>query len=256
MAAPEPSNTSEVPRPAHARWDALMRLLHRYHDYEIVGIERVPRTGGVLVAGTHGLATYESFLLASAGSDLLGRRPIIIGDDLIFRIPWLGRTMREIGLVPRDRSAVIEMLRRGEIVGVGPGGMRDALRSSRKKYQFDWTGRLGFVWVSMLAGVPIVLAACPKADDIYTVYDNPITGWVYQRFRVPLPLFRGVGPTLLPRPVKLFHVFGEPIYPPVPPEHVSEADVIRHHQYVVGRMHELIAQTLALSAQRSVSVGR
>ncbi|HEX7843180.1 MAG TPA: lysophospholipid acyltransferase family protein [Kofleriaceae bacterium] len=233
-----------------------MRLLHRYHDYEIVGIERVPRTGGVLVAGTHGLATYESFLLASAGSDLLGRRPIIIGDDLIFRIPWLGRTMREIGLVPRDRSAVIEMLRRGEIVGVGPGGMRDALRSSRKKYQFDWTGRLGFVWVSMLAGVPIVLAACPKADDIYTVYDNPITGWVYQRFRVPLPLFRGVGPTLLPRPVKLFHVFGEPIYPPVPPEHVSEADVIRHHQYVVGRMHELIAQTLALSAQRSVSVGR
>jgi hypothetical protein len=142
--------------------------------------------------------------------------------------------------MPRSRENVIEMLRAGEIVGLGPGGMRDSLRGHRDRYRFDWSGRLGFVHVAMTAGVPIVLAACPSADDIYTVYSTALTRWAYDRLKIPLPLFRGVGPTPLPRPVKLRHFIGEPIYPPVPPDQVDDRVVERHHQYVVGKMRELM----------------
>jgi len=241
--SPHVPDASAVPR-----WDAAMRFLRTYHAYEVIGADRVPRTGGVLVASTHSLATYENFLLGSIATELLGRRPYIVGDDLMFRIPFLGTAMREIGLISRDRDAVVELLRKGEIVGLGPGGMRESVRSSRHKYRFDWTGRLGFVRVSMLSGAPIVLAACPKADDIYTVYDSPATAWAYRRLKIPLVLFRGVGPTLVPRPVKLLHVLGEPIYPPVPPERVRDEDVERHHRYVVDRMTEHMSAAIALGS--------
>ena len=227
------------------RWDALMRFLREYHQYEVVGGEHVPRSGPALVASTHSLATYENLMLGSLSLEGLGRRPYIVGDDLMFKLPWLGAKLREVGMIPRDRASAVELLRQGEIVGLGPGGMREALRSSDDKYRFDWAGRLGFVWVSMMSGAPIIVGACPTADDIYTVYRNPLTPWLYKRFKLPLPLFRGRGPTPLPRPVKIVHYISEPIPPPaIAPEDVSEEDVVRHHERVSERMRELVDEAL------------
>src|SRR5262249_2871829 len=117
---------------------------------------------------------------------------------LAFRFPPMARALNDIGIIPGDRQTAIDLLKRGELVGLGPGGMREALRSSKSKYQFDWADRLGFVWVSMLSGAPILLAACPSADDIYTVYDTPLTSWAYKNHHLPLPLFRGLGLSVLP----------------------------------------------------------
>jgi hypothetical protein len=64
---------------------------------------------------------------------------------------------------------------------------------------------------------------------------------------LPLLLFRGRGPTLLPRPVKLVHVIDEPIFPSVPPDRVTETDVQRHHELIVERMHALMPHALEIS---------
>src|SRR5580658_6268028 len=93
------------------KWDAAMRWLGRYHDYEVISADNLPRTGGVLVASTHSLATYENFLLGAFSRAVLGRKAWIVGDDLMFRIPGLAPTLREVGLMPRSRDTVIEMLR-------------------------------------------------------------------------------------------------------------------------------------------------
>ncbi|MCA9704281.1 MAG: 1-acyl-sn-glycerol-3-phosphate acyltransferase [Myxococcales bacterium] len=228
-------------------WDRTLRALRAYHSYEVIGLETFPRHGAVLVASTHSLATYENFLLGSMALDVLGRRPYILADDLIFKVPVVGTALREVGVVPGKRDAALEILGRGDLLGLGPGGMREALRSSRRKYEFDWDGRMGFVWVAMTAGVPIVLAACPSADDIYTVADLPVTSWMYDRYHLPLPLFRGLGPTLVPRPVKLRHVLGEPILSDVPPDRVTEDHVRAHHAYVCERMRALMQHARALS---------
>jgi hypothetical protein len=232
------------------QWDRAMRWLREYHRYEVVGAEHVPVVGPAVVASTHSLATYENFMLGSFSLDQIGRRPYILADDLMFRVPWIGDGFRSINVVPGRRGAAQELLASGELVGLGPGGMREAVRSSHRKYEFDWRDRLGFVWVSLLAGAPIILAACPTADEIYTVYETRATNWFYQRFHLPLPLFRGRGPTPLPRPVKLVHVIDRPIPPPVAPDQVSDEVVRNHHCYVVERMHELMVRALSISDEK------
>ncbi|KIG18007.1 acyltransferase family protein [Enhygromyxa salina] len=234
-------------------WDRAMRLLRAYHSYEVVGLSAFPRSGPVLVASTHSLATYENFLLGSVALDALGRRPIILADDLLFKLPAVGNAMRDIGVWPGKRDAAIEILRNGGLLGLGPGGMREALRSTKQHYTFDWEGRLGFVWIALLTGAPIVLAACPAADDIFDVADLPITADFYKKYHLPLPLFRGVGPTLVPRPVKLWHVFEEPIVADIDPNEVTEAAVIEHHAYLCQRMHGLMQRAIEISGLSSRS---
>jgi 1-acyl-sn-glycerol-3-phosphate acyltransferase len=232
-----------------ARWEKAAQWLRRYHRYEVVTETDMPK-GGVLVVGTHSLATYEGFLLNSAVQEATGRRALILVDDLWFKIPLLADNFRAIGFVPGDRRRAIELLREGEVVGVGPGGLREAMRPSRQRYLFDWSDRRGFIWTSLLAGAPIILTACPGADDIYTVYKTRLTPWVYRRFHFPFPVFRGRGPTLLPRPVKLVHFIDTPIPPPVPPDKVTEDDVKKHHAYVVERMHALMLRAVQVTEER------
>jgi hypothetical protein len=158
----------------------------------------------------------------------------------------LGKFFREVGFVEGSRESAVEILRRGEILGLLPGGMREGLRSSKQKYRIDWQGRTGFVWASLLSGAPIILAACPRADDIFDVADLGVTRRIYDRFRLPLALARGLGPTLLPRPVKLWHLLSEPIAPPVPPEDVTAEHVAEHHAALITRMETLMRDALAL----------
>jgi 1-acyl-sn-glycerol-3-phosphate acyltransferase len=123
--------------------------------------------------------------------------------------------------------------------------MRESLRPTSERYQIRWEGRLGFARLAVKAQVPVLLAACPAADDIYEVYDNPITPEVYRRFKWPLPLARGLGPTPLPRPVKLTHVIGRPMPPPQrSSEEIDEADVRAYHARLVQEMNRLMREAL------------
>ncbi|MEQ1566082.1 MAG: lysophospholipid acyltransferase family protein [Myxococcota bacterium] len=221
--------------------EATLRALAAYHQYEVRGLEHLP-PGGALIAFHHSLATYDSFLLAVPILDQLGRTLRGLADRLIFRTPGLGALFTGAGFVEGTREGTLAMLRQGELVGLAPGGMREALRPRTQRYRFDWTGRLGFVRVAMTAGAPIVLAACPRADELYTVLDNPVTRVAYRRLRVPIPVAFGRGGTALPRPVRLRHVLSEPLWSDVPPDRVTDADVGRHHARVVARMRALMTQ--------------
>jgi 1-acyl-sn-glycerol-3-phosphate acyltransferase len=224
--------------------EATLRFLHRYHQHRVVGFEHLPRKGPALVAVNHSLATYDGFLMAVPALDELGRLFRGLADRQIFRTPGLGSLFSSAGFVNGTREATVELLQQGEIVGLAPGGMREALRPSRQKYTFDWSGRYGFIWVSLLSGAPIVLGACPHADDIFDVYDNPITPAVYDRVHLPLALFRGRGLTPVPRPIQLTHHLSEPIWPEVAPDRVTQADVEQHHARVVARMTQLMQEAL------------
>ena len=94
----------------------------------------------------------------------------------------------------------------------------------------------------MQAQVPIVIAACPRGDDIYTVYDNPLTERVYRRFKLPFAVARGVGPTLIPNKIPLTHYIPKAIQPPeapTDPEAFEKAARIFRDQ-VMGQMNELL----------------
>lgn len=227
--------------------EKMLRPLHRLHRYEIRGIEHVPKEGPALVAVNHSFATYDGFLMGMELFHQTGRLMRGLGDDLIFKVPGLGDKAADLGIVPAGPDVGRQLLDDGELVGVAPGGMREALRPTHERYRVRWGERQGFVRLAIEAQVPLVLMACPNGDDLYRVYESPLTKIGYKLLKVPVPVIRGFGPTLLPRPVKLMHVVAPPLHPPKYDAAVDDDATLarlveRFHAQVVTRMNTLMAE--------------
>lgn len=224
----------------------LANLLRRYHDYRVVGIENIPASGSALLVHNHSFATYDVFLLGAAIYEQRGRMIRGLGDRLLFKIPLLASLVTEGGMIEANMARARQELAQERIVGLCPGGMREALRSSTEKYEIRWAKRKGFVRLAIAAQCPIILAACPRADDIYTVSTGWLTDVAYACFKVPLALVRGAGRTLLPRRVQLTHHLSEAIHPPDVPESSErfESEAAAWHGYLIKRMERLMLDAL------------
>ncbi len=224
----------------------VMKAIRKYHRHEVVGMENIPEHGRMLVAVNHSLATYDIGLLFTAIFEEKNRIARPLADNLFFK-SGLGSLVEAFGAkrgTPENAKALLEA---EELVGVAPGGMHEALRPSSERYQTMWEKRRGFIKLAVQTNTPIVLGACPKADDIFSVYDNPITSWAYRKFKVPLFLARGVGLTLLPKPVKLIHFLSEPLIPPAfsSDNEIFERRVNTFHKKIIKRMDLLMGEAIA-----------
>jgi 1-acyl-sn-glycerol-3-phosphate acyltransferase len=188
--------------------------LRQYHRYHVEGMENIPSEGAALLVVSHSLATYDIAMLGYTICERTGRFARALADRLIFKIAPLAYITAGLGGVQGDPGAAARLLAEGEMVMVAPGGMREALRPRKQRYRISWEGRQGFAKLAIAAQVPVVCAACPAADDLYTLYPSKLTNFFLERFHFPVPVLRGLGPTLLPRPVALTHYIGAPMYPP------------------------------------------
>lgn len=223
-------------------YQRLLGPIQAYHRHRVEGLEHLPRTGGVLLVLHHTLATYDAFLLGLALYNETGRLPAALGDDLIFKTPGLKDWARDGGVRPASPGAGRDLLAQGHLVGVAPGGMAECLRPSTERYQHRWQSRQGFCRLALRAGVPMVLAACPAADDLFQIRASRVTRRVYRHLKAPLPIFRGIGPTWLPRPVQLTHYVSEPLVPPVWDEASEDAQVDALHAAAMAVMDGLLAR--------------
>lgn len=219
----------------------LLLPLYRYHRFEISGLEHIPKEGPALLVVHHSLATYDGFLLGDAIFRGTGRLPRGLGDDRLFQIPGVRDVIRAVGIVPASPEAGEQMLKDGQVVGVAPGGMWESLRPRQERRRSRWEGRRGFVRLALRTGVPMIFGACPAADDIYTVYPSRVTNAVYKRLHVPVPVARGVGPTLLPRPVKIRAFLSEPLHPPTWDPEQEEKQVEDLYLSACTRMASLLS---------------
>jgi len=221
----------------------VLQTIRAYHRHSVVGMDNVPIEGRTLVVVNHSLATYDILLLMTAIYKDLGRLPRPLIDRLFFKVPFAGDIAQFLGSKQGSQENAEELLNQDEIITVAPGGMREALRPSTERYQLRWDRRIGFCKLAMRTQSPIILAACPKADDLYDVYPNPVTKWFYKNHKIPVFFARGLGPSPIPRPIKLTHFISEPMVPPSMPSDPDEATRVatEFHKKVVGRMEELIA---------------
>lgn len=213
----------------------------RYHDYQVVGIEHVPVTGPALVVLHHSLATYDNLLLALSIWNRTGRVPSGLGHDRLFEVPWIRDVFASFAR-PASPDAGRELLDEGHLVMVAPGGMREALRPSSERYQVRWESRLGFVRLALETQVPMVMAACPKADELFDIEAHPLTEWVYDNFRWPLPLLRGRRGWPVPRKVALRHHVAAPIRPPALDPLRRDAQIEALHEEATAVMTELLTR--------------
>ena len=217
----------------------VIDTLRIYHRHKVIGMEHIPTKGPALLVVNHRLATYDIMMLGFAIFEQTGRLARALADRLIFQLAPLRRIVVALGGVEGAPDAASNLLRAGELVMVAPGGMREALRPSQKRYTTSWEGRLGFARLAIGAQVPVVVAACPAADDLYTLYDNRLTNFVLRNFHFPIPLVRGIGPTLVPRRYPLTHTISAPIQPPQAAP--SDTDAARAFaQKINGTMQQML----------------
>jgi 1-acyl-sn-glycerol-3-phosphate acyltransferase len=216
--------------------------LRLYHRHSVVGLDNIPRSGPAIMALNHSFATYDGFLLGMAIYQHTRRLPAGLGDKLIFKIPGLAYFAETVGIHPANHENGAYLLDIGRLLAVAPGGMREALRPSSQRYQIRWDKRKGFIKLSIRSGAPIILAACPAADDLYSVYEWSGTKIGYKQLKVPVPLFRGLGLSLIPKPVKLTHAISPALWPPAYDKDHFDEQVDEFHRTVVDTMTRLMNQ--------------
>lgn len=215
----------------------------KYHRHSVVGSENIPQDGAWLMITNHSFATYENMMMSHHVLEKTGRVVRSLGDRAIFKIPVYREYCMATGVVEGNNKIANQLLDDGEIVMISPGGMAEALRSSEQKRTLMWDTRKGFVRLAVRKQVPIVLCACPAADDIFDIPKSRLSEEIYDRFRMPFAILKGRGGLPFPKPVKLTHYVAKPFAPnaiDVCDKVAFDDEVDRLHAEVTAHMQSML----------------
>ena len=186
------------------------------------GMEDIPTEGPVLFVGNHtllgGLDVPLVWLKLYREKNIFLR---MLVDHTHFKIPILRDFLAKFGEVDGTRENAAELLRKEQYVLVFPGGSREAFKRKGEAYQLIWRHHLGFAKLAIQFGCPIVPMASVGPEECYDiVWDSddylksPFGNMIKKlgiRKDLLVPIVKGVGPTLIPRPQRFYVHFGKPI---------------------------------------------
>jgi 1-acyl-sn-glycerol-3-phosphate acyltransferase len=187
------------------------------------GLENLPADGRFLLVGNHTSAGWPEIVMTPYYVHRhLGVRVRGLADQRITAVKGLQRDLIEaVGAVPGQPDIGAELMRRDETILVFPGGGRDMLKFKGEEYQLQWEGRSGFARLAIAHDYPIVPVGLVGGDDVFHSLVERNGTWermtrtLGQRLHgfsgVGVPLIRGLGPTLLPRPQRMYLRFGQPM---------------------------------------------
>ena len=187
------------------------------------GLENLPSDGRFLLVGNHTSAGWpEVVMIPYFVHRHLGVHVRGLATRAVTQMTGLRRDLVEAaGAVPGQPDVGAELMRRDETILVFPGGGRDMLKFKGEEYQLHWKGRAGFARLAIAHDYPIVPVGLVGGDDVYRSLverggtRERVTRSLGERLHglpgVGLPLARGVGPTLLPRPQRMYLRFGQPM---------------------------------------------
>jgi 1-acyl-sn-glycerol-3-phosphate acyltransferase len=192
-------------------------LYERYFRVRTIGIGRIPVSGPALVVANHsGAIALDSVMVQHAVASEHPAHRVVrnIGADLVYRLPFIGPLARKAGNAVACDEDALELLRRGELVGVYPEGFKGVGKGWSERYRLQRFGRGGFVQIALKAQVPIIPVAVVGAEEAYPMIGN--AGVLASLFGFPYfpvtPTFPLLGPLgLLPLPSKWIIEFGEPM---------------------------------------------
>ncbi len=201
------------------RLAALLAPLARVTQPKLYGVDGVPERGALFV-GNHTLFAFLDLPFMMA--ELWKRRNIKIrglGDHAHYGIPVWRDILTRAGMVRGTRDNVRDLMGDGQDILVFPGGGDEVFKDRGQQYKLLWKERIGFARLAIEHGYPIVPFAAVGAEDMLDIVadgSTPVFGQLSALMKklagVSLPpIAFGVGPTLLPKPERLYFWFGEPI---------------------------------------------
>lgn len=220
----------------------LGRLVDRWHELRVDGLEHVPE-GRALLVGNHngGVSSPDMYALMVAYWRHFGAEAPAFGlaHDAAFRFPLFGEAMARAGAVPAHPGTAVALLEREARVLVYFGGDLDAYRAHARRHEIVFGRRSGFIKVALRARAPIVPVVSIGAHESFRVlHDGVALARLLGLKRLArvevLPLIAGlpwglwVGPLpSVPLPVRMHLRVLPPIeWPELGPEAASDPAVV------------------------------
>ena len=201
--------------------DRVAPLVDLYRPY-VDGLHDLPADGRFLLVGNHTQAGAEGMLIPLLVRRVLGRRVRPLADRNFGRMGGLpGDLLAAAGAVVGAPETARELMRHDEPILVFPGGGREISKFKGEEYVLRWQGRSGFARLAAEYRYPIVPVGLVGGDDVYRSFTTRDGAWgrlsqglttrLSGRSDMAMPLLRGIGPTLIPRPQRMYLRFGKHI---------------------------------------------
>ncbi|XP_063156034.1 DGAT1/2-independent enzyme synthesizing storage lipids-like [Candoia aspera] len=175
-----------------------------WHGYEIIGMEHLPEGPGLIVF-YHGAMVFDFAFFVAKFYANTGRLVHSVIHCFFHLIPGIKLFFKVTGCIEGNQANCVELLKKGHLVGIAPGGLREQ-NFSDENYNLEWGTRTGFAQVALKSKVPIIPLFTQNLREAYrTVGKTRLSRWLYEHFKLlVLPIYGGF-------PVKLRTYIGEPI---------------------------------------------
>ena len=217
------------------------------------GLENIPASGPLLFVGNHTL--YGLIDIPLLFDELWNRRRIFLrglADRGHYQVPLWRDLLTSCGAVLGTRENCSALMKAGESIVVFPGGAREVFKSRAEKYKLLWKERHGFAKLAVEHGCTVVPFASVGVEDAYDIlFDRDdwlatplgkIAMKLGMREDALMPIARGIGPTLIPRPARIYFR----VMPPIETAHYGGAaaglDAVLELR---DRTHDAIEQGIA-----------
>ena len=203
-------------------------IYERWFRVRTIGIDRIPGSGSALLVANHsGTIPLDSVMMTYAVANEHSARRIVrnVGADLVYKLPFVGPLARKAGTVVAHEEDALELLRRGELVGVFPEGFKGVGKGWRERYRLQRFGRGGFIELALRARVPIIPVAIVGAEEAYPMIGNikPLASLFGLPYFPVTPTWPLLGPLgVVPLPSRWIIEFGDPVAMDDYPEDAAE----------------------------------
>jgi 1-acyl-sn-glycerol-3-phosphate acyltransferase len=202
--------------------DGIAPLIDLSRPY-VSGLEMLPADGRFLLIGNHTqFVGGEVLLIPHFVRRAIGVRVRPLADRRFGQQRGFGRDLiTAYGGVVGSPETARELMRHNETILVFPGGGREIAKFKGEEYHRNWNGRSGFARVAVENNYPVVPVGLVGGDDVdkslvardsaLARLNQSISTKLTGKADMAMPLMRGIGPTLIPRPQRMYLHFGEAI---------------------------------------------
>lgn len=197
---------------------ALGYWLHR-HYFRVVssGHEHIPAKGAAVIAGNHsGVLPFDAVMLAVDVFRYTDppRLMRFMVDYFVYQVPFLGVFFRSLGQMPGTRRNFDGLIQERHIIGLFPEGAEALGKPAVQRYElYPFTH--GHVELAARHRVPVIPFALVGAEEQMTMITDlrPLARALRLPYFPVTTTFPWFGPLgLLPKPVRYFIHYGEPIH--------------------------------------------
>lgn len=230
------------------------RMFTFLHDYywrvEVKDLHHLPRAGRAVLVGVHrGFMPWDAVMALHLIVRDVGRYVRFLIHPGLIKFPFLFNFHTKLGGMIACQENAELVLKRDEIVGIFPEGIKGAFLLYRDAYKLTKFGRDEFVKLALRHRAPIVPFVTVGSAEIFPIFKK--VNWAWWKRNTEWPTFP-LTPTwpflgAIPLPSKWHTQFLEPLHieDRYPPEAADDAEVVSAiSQEVRSRMEKAIGAML------------